>query len=108
MSEQQLQVIGTDIIGSYGWLFVVGFLVFFSRGYSYYSEVENNIVSYNYEISKAYSESEQDEINLTYLNHICNFQQMDSETMHKVSYCESLASGKSTTYKDYELSLIHI
>ena len=83
-------------------IFVVGFLVFFSRGYSYYSEVENNIVSYNYEISKAYSESEQDEINLTYLNHICNFRQMDSETMHKVSYCESLASGKSTTYKDYD------
>ena len=31
MNEQQLQAIGTDIIGSYGWLFVVGFLAILFR-----------------------------------------------------------------------------
>ena len=31
MNEQQLQAIGTDFIGSYGWLFVVGFLAVLFR-----------------------------------------------------------------------------
>ena len=31
MNEQQLQAIGTDFIGNYGWLFVVGFLAVLFR-----------------------------------------------------------------------------
>ena len=31
MNEQQLQSIGTDLIGNYGWLFVVGFLAVLFR-----------------------------------------------------------------------------
>ena len=31
MDEQQLQAIGTDFIGNYGWLFVVGFLAVLFR-----------------------------------------------------------------------------